>query len=89
MIKKEKAHFYVEKYDRFRQELLLDFVREDEFLYFRNHGDYTPDMHLSDGKYEPTMLLVYGCSPQKTLRRGAILTLDMDCLMEMRNDTNS
>lgn len=89
MIKKEKAHFYVEKYDRFRQELLLDFVREDEFLYFRNHGDYTPDMHLSDGKYEPTMLLVYGCSPQKTLRRGAILTLDMDCLMEMRNESNN
>lgn len=82
MINIEKVHLYVEKFDRLRQKLLLDFVWEDEFVYFKNRGDYTPEMHLSE-EYEPTMLLFYGCSPKKTLWHGAILTLDMNRLIEM------
>lgn len=84
MIQFEKAHLYVEKYSRAGQELLLDFVREDEFIYFKNRGDYTTGMHLSE--YEPTMILVYGCSPKKSLRDGAILTLDMNRLIGMHNE---
>ena len=87
MINIEKVHLYVEKFDRLRQELLLDFVREDEFVYFKNRGDYTPEMHLSE-EYEPTMLLFYGCSPKKTLWHGAILTLDMNRLIEMYSKKN-
>ena len=82
----EKVHLYVEKYNRLKQELLLDFVKEDEFLYFKNYGDYMPDMHLSMYEYEPTMLLVYECSPKRELKHGAILTLDMAEFMKMRNE---
>lgn len=89
MIRIEKVHLYVEKYDRIRQELLLDFVKEDEFFYFKYRGDYTPDMHLSAREYEPTMLLVHGCAPKKTLRHGAMLTLDMTCFMEMHNERDT
>lgn len=80
----KKVHLYVESYNRQKQELLLDFVREDEFLYFRNRGDYLPSMHLTGGDYQPTMLLVYKCAPKRTIWHGALLTLDMNLFMELR-----
>lgn len=84
----EKVHFYVEKYDRFRGELLLDFVREDEFIFFRNRGDYAPSMHLTGGIYEPTMILVYGCFPKRTIWHGAMMTMDMNSLLKMSKAGN-
>jgi len=78
MTRIEKVHLYVEKYDRIRQELLLDFVKEDEFIYFKYHGDYTVNMQLSADEYEPTMLLIHGCAPKKTLHHGSVLILNMD-----------
>lgn len=89
MIRIEKVHLYVEKYDRTRQELLLDFVKEDEFIYFKYRGDYTADMHLSAHEYEPTMLLIHGCTPKKTLRNGSVLILNMDSLMKMNYEQDS
>lgn len=81
----EKAHLYVEKYSRRDQEMLLDFVREDEFLYFRNYGDYVSSMKLSE-HYEPTMLLLYGCMPKRRIREGDIITTDMDRLLTLRRE---
>lgn len=90
MIRIEKVHLYVEKYDRTRQELLLDFVKEDEFIYFKFRGDYTVNMHLSADEYEPTMLLIHGCAPKKTtLYHGSVLILNMDSLMKMNNERDS
>lgn len=89
MTRIEKVHLYVEKYDRTRQELLLDFVKEDEFIYFKYHGDYTVNMHLSADEYEPTMLLIHGCAPKKTLHHGSVLILNMDSLMKMNNERDS
>lgn len=82
----QKAHLYIEKYSRYEQELLLDFVKEDEFLYFRNRGDYAPYMHLSEKRYEPTMLLIHGCVPMRKMSEGAMLTVNMDRLLSWRNE---
>lgn len=85
----KKVHLYVVKYNRYRQELLLDFVREDEFLYFMNRGDYTPEIRLSKDSFQPTMILVHGCAPRRTVRQGAILTLDMGSFLEMNYSQES
>ena len=82
----EKAHLYVEKYSKIQQEILLDFVREDEFLYFKNYGDYTENMHLSESGYEPTMLLLHGCVPMRKLYEGAMITVNMDKLLTLRRE---
>lgn len=66
----EKAHLYVEKYNKEKHEILLDFVQEEEFLFLRNHGDYVPGMKLERGSFEPTMLLVHDCRLQKSIREG-------------------
>ena len=79
----EKARLYVEKYNRNSQELLLDFVLEEEFLYFKNYGDYSTSMRLKES-YEPTMLLVHNFPSIKAIHEGAILTLDMKRLIEFR-----
>lgn len=84
-MKIEKAHLYVEKYSKLHQELLLDFILENEFIYFQNNGDYLERMHLEKGQYEPTMLLLHGCAPARKLREGAVLTVDMDKLLTLRS----
>ena len=83
----EKAHLYVEKYSRTEREMLLDFVREDEFIYFRNRGDYAIGMRLPENQYEPTMLLLHNCASMP-IREGAILTVDMEKLLELRENYN-
>lgn len=82
----EKAHLYVEKYSKIQQEILLDFVREDEFFYFKYYGDYTENMHLSARQYEPTMLLIHGCVPMRKIHEGAMLTVNMDKLLALRRE---
>ena len=86
MRKIEKVHLYVEKYDRYKQELLLDFICEDEFFYFKNRGDYVSKTHRFGNDYEPTMLLIYGCFPKKTPRNGSVLSLNMNSLLEIYHE---
>lgn len=85
----KKVHLLVEKYNQKRQELLLDFVREDEFIYFRQNGDYLPTMHLSTKQYEPSMVMVYGCAPERKIWEGSIITLGMNRFMEFRASEKS
>ena len=79
----ERAHLYIEKYSKQSHELLLDFVREDEFIFFRNRGDYTPNMHLQMNQFEPTMLLIHDCVPTQKMQEGNMLTVAMDKLIEL------
>ena len=69
----ETAHLFVEKYSKSNHEILLDFVREDEFIYFKQNTDYLDNMHLSH--YEPTMLLIHNCNPSQKIREGSMLTV--------------
>lgn len=80
----EKAHLYVEKYNKAGREILLDFIRENEFLYFRNNGDYLENMHLPEFQYEPTMMLIHGFVSGKKIREGTVLTIDMEEMIEWR-----
>lgn len=82
----KKAHLYVEKYSRRNQEMLLDFVREDEFLCFRYNGDYVSSMKLPEREYKPTMLLLYNCTPEQMIHEGNIITVDMDKLLMLRRE---
>lgn len=77
----ERAHLYVEKYSRYSHELILDFTQEDEFIFFRNQGDYTPEMHLPRNRFEPTILIVHDCAPTHKIREGMILVVGMDELI--------
>lgn len=85
----DKVHLHVTRYSRARQELWLDFIKEDEFLYFKYRDDYTADMRLSTQGYEPTMLLIHECAPKKPLRPGSILIFDMDGFMKITNERDS
>lgn len=80
----ETAHLFVEKYSKANQEILLDFVREDEFIYFKQNADYLDTMHLS--YYEPTMLLIHNCNPSKKIREGSLLTVRMDKLLSLNRE---
>lgn len=85
-----EAHLYVEKYSRVYHEILLDFVQENEFIYFRNNGDYTENMQLNREQYQPTMILIHNCIPNRRIHEGALLTVSMDSLLELqRNSENS
>ena len=79
----EFAHLYVEKYRRNSNELIVDFIKEDEFIFFRNRGDYTPEMHLSVKKFEPTMMLIHDCVPRHRIKEGMMLAVRMDELIEL------
>lgn len=79
----ELAHLYVEKYSRYSHELILDFIKEDEFIFFRNRGDYTPEMHLPKDRFVPTMLLIHDCVPVRKIREGMMLVVDMDDLIKL------
>ena len=85
----EKAHLYVEKYNKEKHEILLDFVQEEEFLFLRNHGDYVPGMKLERGSFEPTMLLVHDCRLQKSIREGDLITVDMRRLVELSRNVQT
>lgn len=83
MMRIEFAHLYVEKYSRHSRELILDFIQEAEFIFFRNHGDYLPEMHLSTERFEPTMLLIHDCVPARRIKEGTMLIVSMDALMRL------
>lgn len=80
----EKVHLYVEKVSKQRKEILLDFVDENEFQYFKCHGDYNPSQNIIEKEYQPTMILVHNFSPEKTICKGSLITLDMKSLMELQ-----
>ena len=81
MIRFEVAHLFVEKYTK--GNLLVDFVRESEFIYFRNNGDYNDSMKLKL-EYEPTMLLFTNVDAI-SLKEGNLFTVPMELLIEMKN----
>ena len=75
---------YVEKYSRLKNEVWLDFVHENEFLYCRSNGDYLPSMHLSPGQYEPTMIRIKNCILPKRVKEGSLLTVDINELIQIK-----
>lgn len=79
----EKAHLYVEKYNKDKNEILLDFVDEAEFIYFKNIGDYNGNEKLNP-PFEPTMLLINNFVSNRKISEGNILTVDMDKLINIR-----
>ena len=83
----EKVHLYVEKYSRRYGEILLDFLSEKEFLYFRSNGQIESNMHLSSEEHEPTMLLIHNFeAPNTNIREGGMITTDMRRLIEITNE---
>lgn len=81
MIKFEVAHLFVEKYAN--GYLLVDFVQESEFIYFRNDGDYVEGMTLGR-EYVPTMLLFTNVDAFP-LKEGNLFTVPMKLLIEIKN----
>lgn len=79
----ERAHLYVEKYNRKSYELILDFIHEDEFLYCRNQGDYIPERHHLADQFEATILVVHNCAPNRKIREGMVLDVAMGGLIEL------
>lgn len=80
----EYANLYVEKYAD--NTLMLDFITEGEFIYFRNDGDYTENVRLSE--YSPTMLLFHNVKRVK-VSEGDILTVPMkELIIFKRNNSN-
>lgn len=80
MIKLEVAHLFVEKYSK--GYLLVDFVQEREFIYFRNNGDYVDGMALGQ-EYVPTMLL-FEKVDAVPLKEGNLFTVPMKMLIELK-----
>ncbi len=75
----ENANLYVEKYAN--GELLLDFINESEFLYFRNWGDYSPQMRMT--YYRPSQILLHNVYDFRAKERS-VLKLPMKGLWELR-----
>ena len=80
MINLNLAHLFVEQYTN--DNLLVDFVEESEFIYFRNNGDYIEKMTLRE--YEPTMLLFKHVG-KLPLKEGELFTIPMEQLIEIKN----
>lgn len=68
-----KINFYIEKYNNYTGELLLDFIFESEFIYFRIRGDYVESMYLS--QFEPTMLLVKNITKKIEFKKGQVVSI--------------
>ncbi|MGN0721293.1 MAG: hypothetical protein ACI4LZ_04960 [Anaerovoracaceae bacterium] len=79
----EFAKLYVEEY--INGNLLLDFTTEEEFIYFKNKGDYTEQMKLT--QFTPSMLLLKNV---KNLRiyEGDIVWISMDQLIEHKDNSD-
>ena len=80
-MKLDLAHLFVEKYTN--DYLLIDFVEESEFIYFRNNGDYIETMTLRE-EYEPTMLLFSNVG-KLPLKEGDLFTVPMKYLISLKN----
>lgn len=70
------ANLYVEKYTN--NYLLLDFITEKEFIFFRHNGDYLESMRLNE--YSPSMLL-FNKVKNISVSEGDILTIPMQELI--------
>ena len=81
MIQMKYANLYIEKYDG--KNLLVDFVQESEFIYFRNNGDYLPSMRL--GEYEPTQILFRGIV-DLPLKDGDVILFPIEALRKIRRE---
>ena len=81
MIKLDLAHLFVEKYTN--EYLLVDFVEEREFIYFKNNGDYIETMSLRE-EYEPTMLL-FSNVRGLPLKDGDFFTVPMKQLIDLKS----
>jgi len=79
----EYANLYVEKYAN--GELLLDFINEEEFLFFRNRWDYSPQMHLEH--YEPSQILIHNVRDFKVNERE-VFVFPMETLFNLRQFSN-
>lgn len=78
----KKANFYVERYSVSEGELILDFIFENEFIFFRNRGDYTNTMQLY--QYEPSMILVHNIKLDIPVHEGDIISVDMERVFELQ-----
>lgn len=76
MKKIKYANLFVEKYTN--DYLLLDFITEEEFIFFRNNGDYLESMRLNN--YSPSMLL-FNKVKNLVVSEGDILTIPMQELI--------
>lgn len=81
MIQMKYANLYVEKYDG--KSLLLDFVQEGEFIYFRNSGDYAETMLLRE--YEPTQIL-FNNVQGLNIKDGDVILFPMETLQKIRRE---
>lgn len=75
------AHLYVEKFSQ--NHLMVDFIEESEFIYFRNGGDYVENIK-SIVEYEPTMLLFTNVG-KLPLKENDIFTIPMDFLLDIKS----
>lgn len=80
----EKANLYVEKCAN--GELLLDFINEDEFLYFKAWGDYLPQEHMAH--YQPSQLLLHNAYNFRA-KEGSVLKFSMKDLWRLRQISNN
>lgn len=76
------ANLYVEKYSN--DYLLLDFITEEEFIFFKNNGDYLESMRLNE--YYPSMLLFYTVK-NISVSEGDILTIPMQELINHKKSS--
>lgn len=76
------ANLYVEKYTN--DFLILDFITEKEFIFFRNNGDYLESMRLNE--YYPSMLLFYKVK-NIAVSEGDILTIPMQELINHKKSS--
>lgn len=77
-----KVSLYIEKYSRRAQELLLDFVIEDEFRQFRSFVRNMVNFQSDENQYDPSMLLIHECNPKRRLQEGSVLIVSLDKLLE-------
>lgn len=79
----ERVHLYVEKYAN--GNMLLDFIAENEFIYFKNNGDYVDNMKLR--QYEATMLCFRNVK-NLHITEGDIISVSMQTLISHKENTN-
>lgn len=79
----EYANLYVEKYTN--RNLLLDFIVEREYIYFRNNGDYTESMKLL--QYTPSMLLFQNVE-NLPISEGDIISVSMQSFIRHKENAN-
>lgn len=77
-MKKDIINLYVEKY--VEGTLLLDFITEKDFLYFKSRGEETENITVDS--YTPSMLLIHNVKIKK-IHEGDIIAFPKHILTEM------